>query len=269
MGTTYSIFEDIPPSITQLTRQKQSMNIEARLIVLYIDIENKNIKAIKNYSKYSILINKLNAKGFIVITVNKNLDSSKIVTDPNGGLILTISNRIKQIQNKYKQRSMSITIQNTTFLAHGESCDNLLKVFDSADRLHSKSKIYEKIRYDRKSNTDMELTYDYFDKHIGSLILIDPTSENSFERKFIQINKKVQVIFTDSVELDNKNTESNLRTLDNCCTGGIKVDRIKNVKSSDITIKFKRNILERTAKHQKINNLVEYLVNSIYDNIET
>jgi hypothetical protein len=263
MGTTYSIFEDIPPSITHLTMQKQSMSIEVRLIVFYIDIKDKNIKAIKNYNKYSILISKLNAKGFIVITVNKNLDSSKIITDPNGNLIQAISNKIIQIKNKYIQKSINIEIQSITFLAHGESCDNLLKVFDCTNRFNDKAEIYNKIKYDRKS-----ISLNNFNKNIGLLILIDPTADKLFERKIIQINKKIQIIFTDPVELDSKNIKNNLKSLDDCCTGRIKADRIKNVKSSDITLRFKHNICEKTSKHQKNNIIVEHLINSIYDNLE-
>jgi hypothetical protein len=267
MGLTYSIYDDVPPSISHLTKQKQSMIIEAKLIVIYIDSSSaKKSKETKNYSSYRSLINKLNAKGFIVITICCNLCSDKIVTDPSRGVLQVVLNKIRGIYEKYSNRSISITIRDISFLSHAESCNSLLNIFDVSDRLKGTVDIYEKIKSSKRTSTiqhvlNSDITYEWFYSNINSLILLEPESNKKI-RLINRIEKPVQIIFTESFNI--ATNHKLMESIERVCVGALKADRIKNVKTTDITIRSNRNISEKTIKHDKIDLLVTHLIDFTY-----
>jgi hypothetical protein len=272
MGTTYSIFEDIPPSITFLNNQKQSMEVDARLIIFYLEPNDEN--AAKVHLKYHILISKLKNKGFIVLTICRNLNADKIITDPSNGMMQAVIARMRQIQMKYLKRNITILIPSVTFISLFDSCGSLLKVFDTTDYLKDKSKLYDKLRSNNRTATiktisnENTITYEDFTSRITSIVLINPSLKSVRDMpKYIKVEKEVRIIYTDDHNRsDSKN--SILNRIQKICYGGFVGDRIKDAMSNDLILSSRRNIGEKDKKSKSIDTFVTHIIDGIYEAID-
>lgn len=293
MGATYSIFEDIPPSITFLNNQKQTISMETRLIVFYLDNftttkvgnttksttqNNKSITKVAStnrlYLRYKNLINLFKNKGFIVLTIVRNLET--VLTDPTHGMIGALLSRISNLQERYCKQNIQIDISSFTFMSCGDSCANLLKLFDSASYITTNKSLYQKIKSDKRSATinviasrnakspNITNRSDLM-KNISSIILINPTYQTiKFVPKTVKIDKEVRIIFTGDHEKNEK--KSSLLNIGKFCTKIIG-DRIDGVKSSDLTMNSRRNIDLKEKNTQKITDIVCHIIDGIYEAI--
>ena len=272
MGATYSIFEDIPPSISFLNNQKQVISMETRLIVFYLDSFNTSEKPIRMHRKYLNHISSFKNRGFIVLTVIRNLET--LMTDPVNGMIGTILKKITTMQERYQRQNIRITIQSTTFLSCGDSCANLLQIFDSTEHIRTHEDLYRKIRSDGRTSTmergrvNSEI---YTDRstimnNTSAVILINPTYSAMKEvSKNTRVDREIRVIYTEDHEIGQEKT--GLKCIQKLCTKIIG-DRIDGVKASDLTVTNRRNIAIKERKTKKITDMICHITDSIYESLE-
>jgi len=263
MGATYSIFEDIPPGISILNNQKQPIDMEARVIVFYLNNTDHNERDSRLYARYKNLIAKFKHRGFIVLTVIRNLE--KILTDPQNGIIGAILNKIRTIRDTLTKRNITIDIPSLTFLSIGESCVDLLRVFNSVNYIKSNQALYQKIVSDQRTATTSQVTE--LKSKITSIILINPTyREIRTLSKTIRVKREVRVIYTAEHELDVNSKKTSLPIIQKI-TEQMIADRIQDVKQTDLVLNFRRNLSEKTRKSQAVETLVDQVVSSIYEAI--
>jgi hypothetical protein len=270
MGVTYSIFEDIPPSITFLNNQKQHITMETRIIVFYLDnFTDSGEKNTRLHSKYRNLIYAFKNRGFIVLTVMRNID--KILTDPANGLIGAILARIDKIQLDYLKRNIKIDIPSITFMSCGKSCANMFRAFDTTDYVKNNPEIYQKMISDRRSATSEGVDNSNLLKRsellerIDSIVLINPTMESiKLLPKTTNVEKEVRVIYTQDHEIGKKTALSIIQKMCHKLIG----DRIDKIKTADLTLNFRRNIGQSERQSQKIEPMTSHIVNGIYDAID-
>lgn len=283
MGNTYTVHSDTPVCISHLTKQKQMMMIETKVIVLCVDNTLQ-------YDNYKMMVQKIASKGFVIITVRQNISSEKLVNNQSKTFLQTVFKEICDVSNNLAIKSIHLDIQSIAFIAHSSFCDQLIRIFDITDRLKSKVYVYDKIRTDERSatmkqnmrnnidninnetitminNHNASLNckhYDEFCSKISSLILLNPTTDAKRARLNLiyRVAKPMQIIFTDSTKfnIDDKIVSM----IEKICTGPLRVDRIKNIDASDIIMISKRNIAEKTRKNKIIGTMIDRIIEFIH-----
>lgn len=246
MGNTYSAKYDVPPCISQLSRQKIGMKVECDIIILLLS--EKDIKCSKTQQK---LIDELcSKKGFIVISITQNIPDDVLI---NKQTLRKMYKFCCDTLKKYSERFIDIFVKSIYIVTSGDRYTNVLNAFDTQPRKSEQLKSLQKVKSELRTATiqyddpSIDWSFNDFSQAIRSVTIINPTGTRP--RYNLRVKLEIDVIF--SSDISNKQISNYSKLFSRNCIGPLRIDKLKNVTSSDV---FSKKLLIIT---EYINTLIK------------
>jgi len=273
MGNSYSIFRDIPPSIGFLNNQQQQLTASVKLIVLIYDATANADNYCPPYrNRFSNLTAVLKNRGFLVLTIRRNIEGPKMIRDPYNGLLQLMTKEVRTIQQEFYTKSITLEISDTMIVAYGSMSNVLVKAFDRTDYEGRNRQLYSKIRSAKQRSTAMInntepshlIMHEHLMSIITSIVLLNPDPLDVLN-KGIRIDKSAYVmcsrdyVFEHTDDHDHGHHDNPSNAYSKICYGGFRADRIENMDD--------RNMQESKIGSDKLGTLVDHLIDVAYGKV--